>query len=95
MGCYELLRTGKNKALPCFDKPCKFSASEMMLSEFSPWLELYQMMGSEIVSRAGLGPLHYKRFKVKDEEISLLGQIGAAVSEAFRTKAAEKRAMSK
>lgn len=53
------------------------------------------MMGSEIVSRAGLGPLHYKRFKVKDEEISLLGQIGAAVSEAFRTKAAEKRAMSK
>lgn len=74
------------------DRPCKFAASEMMLAELSPWVELYQMMASDIVTKAGLGPIHYKRFKVSDHEIPILSRVGQAIHEGSEQKAAERRA---
>lgn len=62
-----------------------------MLEGFAPWSELYQLMASEFSTKAGLGPMYYKRFKLSDDEVAFLSQVAGAISEAHKILSERRR----
>lgn len=43
------------KELPCYFKPCPFGYSELGLSDFAPWLEMFRILHSDTIKSCGLG----------------------------------------